>query len=142
MQEYTVNPSTHGINGFGLPAPDYVRAVILAASTNTAMTVPGDLPMGRMGSIGSINPIGNIGAAPVGRKKYIAKFSYGRVSSAAGDVWVAINATAAAPSTGSFAANTGELMPTAYDVYEGDTINAITATANTVMCVALYHITE
>ncbi len=72
--------------------------------------------------------------------KYIAKFEYGNLG--LGDVWVAINATAAVPSTNAFAASAAELHPTAYDVFEGDIIHAQCSTANTVMSVSLYHITE
>ena len=140
MQPYTINPKTRGINGFGLPPPDYVVAVKFDDTTEATFTVPGDLPMGAMGAIGSINPVGNVAQLPKGRNKYIAKFSYGPKN--AGDVFVAVNATATAPSTNAFVVQAAELMPTAYDVFAGDVIHAQCATANTTMTVALYHITE
>jgi hypothetical protein len=140
MKRYTINPNTRGVNGFGLDFPDYVEAVKFDGSAEATFTVPGDLPMGAIGMIGTIEPIGNVGQLPKGRNRYIAKFSYGVKN--IGDVWVSVNATAAAPSTNAFALQAAELMPTAYEVYAGDVVHAQCAVANQTMSVALYHIVD
>lgn len=140
MLTYTINPKTRGINGFGVSPPDYVRAVKFDGTVEGTLTVPGDLPMGAMGAIGSINPVGNVAKLPKGRNKYIAIFEYG--SEVPGDVWVAVNATATAPATNAFAANAAALKPTAYEVYAGDVIHAQCSTANQVMSVSFFNIKD
>lgn len=137
---YNINPKTRGVNGFGLPISDHVYAVKLDGSAEATVTVPSDIPNGVMGNIGSINPTGNVGQSPVGRSKWIAKFSYG--TEVAGDVFVSVNSTATVPATNALVAQTAELKPTAYDVFSGDVIHMQCSTANTVVTVAFYYIWE
>ena len=140
IKPYNINPATRGVNGFGLEPPAKVVAVQFDAATEATYTVPGELPLGQIGMIGTINPVGNVAQTPIGHNKYIAVFRYGK--KVAGDVMVAVNATAALPSTNAFAANTGELFPEAYDVKAGDVIHAICDTNDVTMSISLYHIVE
>ncbi|AXH77673.1 MAG: hypothetical protein [Caudoviricetes sp.] len=137
---YRINPKTFGVNGFGLPYSDDIYSVKFGGVAEATITVPLSLPMGVMGMSGDINPIGNAGAFPQGRNKWIAVFDYGvKVD---GDVWVALNATAAAPAGAGFAKTTSQLFPKAWDVYAGDVIHAFSSVNNQTMSVAFYWIQE
>lgn len=140
IKPYNINPGTRGVNGFGLEPPATRVAVQFDANVAASYTVPAELPLGQIGMIGTINPIGNPATPPIGHNKYIAIFRYGK--KVAGDVVVAVNGTVALPSTNAFAANTGELFPEAYDVKAGDVISAICDTNDVTMSISLYHIVE
>ena len=66
---YNINPTTRGVNGFGLQASDLVYSVLLDANVEATITVPSSLPLGAIGMIGSINPTGDVGQDPVGHNK-------------------------------------------------------------------------
>ena len=140
MQPYNVNPRLHGINGFGLTPCDFSVAVKFDGSATASYVVPGDLPAGQMGMIGTINPTGNAAQAPVGRNKYLARFQYGIKTP--GDVYVSVNVTAVLPSTNNFVKEVGELFPTAYEVFTGDTIYANCGTANQNMSISFWQLTS
>lgn len=137
---YTINAKTRGVNGFGLPVSDLKYSATLAVTTDTTLAVPNSLPMGAMGMIGTSNPVGNVSQVPVGRAKWIAIFEYD--SKTAGNVWVAVNGTAAVPVSASFALTTSQLKPDALDVYSGDILHFFSDTASIVVGVMFYHIQE
>lgn len=140
IKPYNINPGTRGVNGFALQAETSCVAVQFDANVEATYTIPGSLPLGQIGMIGQIEPVGNAGQGPTAHNKYIAVFRYGKKT--AGDVVVAVNATAALPTTNAFAANTGELFPEAYNVKAGDVIHAICDTNDVTMSISLYHIVE
>lgn len=136
---YNINPQTRGINGFGLSPCQDVYGITFAASTNESVTVPDLLPLGALGQIGAPVPFPTSETNTAkGRNKVIAIFSYGKET--VGDVWVAYNQAATVPAGGTFAKQTAQLFPTAWEVYAGDTIQAITATADAVMSISFYPI--
>jgi len=140
VKPYNINPGTRGVNGFALQAETTCVQVQFDANVEATYTVPGTLPLGQIGMIGQIEPGSNPNNQPTAHNKYIAVFRYGK--KVAADVVVAVNATAALPTTNAFAANTGELFPEAYNVKAGDVIHAISDTNDMTMSIAIYHIVE
>lgn len=118
--QYNINPNIHGQNGFGLPFCEDTYTARLAATTDTSLTVPGIAANGM--------PCATV------NNKFIAVFSYEPNNI----VWVAVNATAAAPAGAGFAASTSELNPSAKLVKAGDVIHMFAVTADTDVSVALY----
>lgn len=106
--------SQQPVDDFGLRFADLKYSASLAATTDTALTIPG------------------------AARNYKAVI---KVKSA-GLVWAAINATAAVPAGASFAATTSELITDAKslcrEVKSGDVLHFYTATANTDVSVVLY----
>jgi hypothetical protein len=89
----------------------------LAATTDTTLTIPGNAP------------------------RYKAVIKLGLSNTAL--VWMALNATAAVPAGGTFAATTSELIDTiriCREVKAGDVLHFFTATASTQVSVVLYAI--
>lgn len=86
----------------------------LAITTNTTLTVPGDAP----------------------RYKALIKCM------PAGQVWVAVNGTAAAPAGNTFAKTTSELLtedyPLCREVVPGDVLNFFSSTATTNVSVSFF----
>ncbi len=111
---YNIDPNIQGVNGFGLPFCTQIFSAVLAVATDTTLTVPATAAIG----------------APSSNRfnKWIAVFSYGR-SVAANPVFVAVNATAAAPAGAAFAATTSEIEPAAKHVKTGDVIHFICGVA-------------
>lgn len=140
MQSYNINPNTRGVNGFGLLAPDFTVSVLFDAATEATVTVPGDIPAGQIGMIGSSNPIGNVGQNPIGHNKYIAVFRYG--TKTPGNIVVSLNATAVQPTVNAFTQLAATLMPPAWNVKTGDVIHAISDTTDSLMSIDFYHIVE
>lgn len=103
----------------------------LAATTDTALTVPGTSTMGVMTSY-------NKDAVDNGNNKVRAIIR----CTAAKDVWMCVNGTAAVPAGSSFATVTSELLngqyPIARDVIVGDVIHFYTAASNVVVSVSFY----
>lgn len=116
---YRTIGETKGSNDFGQQYSDQIYNATLAAATNTQLTVPGG---GIMGGMGSYNGSEN-------RNKMLA------VIRTTGDVWVAVNATAAVPAGSSFAVATSELVTNvldkAYFLNVGDVLNFFAKTATT-----------
>lgn len=108
-----------GINDFGQGYSDQIYNVTLAAATNTQLTVPGGGVMGGMTSYAGSNDRNKVRA----------------VIRTTGDIWVAINQTAAVPAGSTFAKDTSELVTNVngktYDLFVGDVINVISKTATT-----------
>lgn len=121
--DYNVNAYLHGVNGFGRKPPTVIESATLAGATEEHFTVP------------STSAIGTINASLT--NKFLAIFSY----QPSVQFWVAVNATAAVPTGGTFASDTAELLPNAYVVNAGDTISAI-STAGGSMSVALYAVSD
>lgn len=105
--------SQQPVDDFGLGFASLKYSAALAATTDTALTIPGNAP----------------------RYKAIIKVDTNLV-------WVALNATAAVPAGTSFAATTSELIPDneplCREVKAGDVLHFFTATATTNVSVVLY----
>lgn len=110
---------TKGSNDFGQQYSDQIYNATLAAATNTTLTVPGGGIMGGITSYGSASD----------KNKMLA------VIRTTGNIWVAVNQTAAVPVGSSFAKATSELVTNtldkAYLVNVGDTLNFFAPTATT-----------
>lgn len=106
--------SQQPVDDFGLLFADLKYSASLAATTDTTLTIPGKAQ----------------------RYKAVIKVENN------GLVWVALNATAAVPAGGTFAATTSELINDAKslcrEVKAGDVLHFFTATAGTDVSVVLY----
>lgn len=106
--------SQQPVDDFGLRFSNLKYSASLAATTDTTLTVPGKAQ----------------------RYKAVIKVENN------GLVWVALNATAAVPAGGTFAATTSELITDAKslcrEVRSGDVLHFITATAGTDVSVVFY----
>jgi hypothetical protein len=105
--------SQQPIDDFGLRFADLLYSVSLAETSDTTFTIPGTAP----------------------RYKAVMKISYNGV------VWVALNADADVPAGDTVAATNSELinvLPLCREVDAGDVLHFYTATAGTVVSIALY----
>lgn len=106
--------SQQTVNDFGLTFSNLKFSASLAATTDTTLTIP----------------------AKAQRYKALIKVENN------GLVWVALNATAAVPAGGTFAASTSELIndnsTLCREVKAGDVLHFFTATAGTDVSVVLY----
>lgn len=106
--------SQQPVDDFSLRFADLKYSATLAATTDTALTIPGN----------------------ASRYKALIKVE------GSGHVWVANNATAAVPAGAGFAATTSELVPQnggiCREVKAGDVLHFYTATANIDVSVVLY----
>jgi hypothetical protein len=102
------------VTDFGLRFPGLKYSAKLAITTDTAFTVPGTAP----------------------RYKALIK------TVAAGEVWVALNATAAATAGTTWAASTSEMLtgscPLCREVKAGDVIHFFSTTATTDVSIVLF----
>jgi hypothetical protein len=102
------------VTDYGLRFADIKYSATLAITTDTTLTVPGNVP----------------------RYKALIKCM------PAGQVWVANNATAAAPAGSSFASTTSELLTADYplcrEVVAGDVIHFFSSTATTNVSVSFF----
>ena len=102
------------ISDYGLRFPGLKYSATLAITTDTTLTIPGLAP----------------------RYKAVIKCE------PAGEVWIALNETAAAPAGATFAATTSELVndscPICREVIAGDVLHFLSSTATTDVSVALY----
>lgn len=121
--KYNISGLIRGFKDFGLPFSNQIFNVTLAAATDTALNVPA--PSG----LGEINSSSNT--------KYLALFYY----KADSEVWVALNATAAVPAGGAFAAATSIINPPWKLVKFGDVIHAF-CTPGTDMAVEFFYISD
>lgn len=116
---FRTTQETKGINDFGQQYSDQIYNATLVAATDTTLTVPGGGIMGAITSFGGTNNKNNMLA----------------VIRTTGDVWVAVNATAAVPVGGTFAAATSELVTNtddkAYQVKTGDVLHFFSKTGTT-----------
>lgn len=106
--------SQQPVDDFGLSFPGLKYSATLAATTDTSLTIPGIAP----------------------RYKAVIKCE------PSGEVWVALNGTAAVPGGSSFAATTSELLTEGqricHEVKAGDVIHFFSVTATTDVSVVLY----
>ena len=118
-RQFRTDQEVKGFNDFGQIYSDQIYNATLTAATNTALTVPGGGIMGAMSSYNGANTKNKVRA----------------VIRTTGDVWVAVNGTAAVPAGASFAKATSELVTNtldkAYDVNVGDILNFFSKTATT-----------
>lgn len=105
--------SQQTVNDFGLGFASLKYNATLAATTDTTLTIP----------------------ASAQRYKAVIKVN-------ANVVWVALNATAAVPAGGTFAATTSEMISDnnalCREVKAGDVLHFFTSTASTAVSVVLY----
>ena len=120
---YKLQKDVAGYNGFGLPPSDLKFSATLAATTGESLTVPSS------GAIGV--PLNHI-------NRWLAIIQV----KANDSVWIAVNATAAVPAGGSFAATTSDLIIGsqyyAIEVKAGDVLNFIAPVAATDILVKFY----
>lgn len=123
--DYNVNSIVKGTNGFGRKPPKagFKYTVTLAAATLKTLAVPSSTSVGTISSTST--------------NMFLAVFSY----QPATRFWVAINAAAAVPAGGDFAASTSELLPSAYVLAAGDVIQVISASGGD-MGVSFYAIPD
>lgn len=118
-RQFRTDQEIKGYNDFGQIYSDQIYNATLAAATNTTLTVPGGGVMGAMSSYNGSNTKNKVRA----------------VIRTTGDVWVAVNQTAAVPVGSSFAQATSELVTNVlgktYDVNAGDELNFFSKTATT-----------
>lgn len=103
----------NGFNGFGLVPSDTNVSCTFTVSTDTTFTVP------------SNTSLGGTSTSPNGRPVWLAIFDFDPGAS----VWVAINATAAAPAGATFAATASMLNPAALVVYGATPFGAVPSVA-------------
>lgn len=130
-QQYNINSSLHGVNGYGRQFPQVVYNCRLAATTDTSFTVPGNGITGL--------PSNGVGAA----NTYLIKISYESPASAANShVFVALNQAAAAPAGNTFAAATSIINPDALVCKAGDVLHFFAPTADTDVAVEVWALQE
>lgn len=120
---YKLQKDIAGYNGFGLPFSDQKYSASLAITTDTTLTVPSS------GAIGA--PLNQI-------NRFLAIIQVEANLS----VWCTVNATAAVPAGGTFAATTSELIIGgeyyAREVKAGDVLHFFAPTAGTDVGVVFY----
>ena len=120
---YKLQKDVAGYNGFGLPFSDQKYSATLAATTDTTLTVPSSSAIGA--------PLNN-------QNRFLAIVQVKANIS----VWCAVNATAAVPAGGTFAATTSELIVGgqyyAREVKAADVLHFFTPTATTEVSVVFY----
>lgn len=125
---FRTQQETKGINDFGQQYSDQIYNATLAATTNTALTVPGGGIMGAITSDG--------GQSSKNKMLAVIRVSFGD------EVWVAVNQTADVPAGASFAKDTSEVVtsdnPLAKLVSVGDVLNFYTAGSTTSVSVTFY----
>jgi len=121
--QYKLQKDVAGYNGFGLPPCDQKFSASLAATTDTTLTVPSS------GALGA--PLNQV-------NRFLAVIQVEANLS----VWLAINATAAVPVGGTFAATTSDLIIGgqyyAIEVKAADVMHFMAATAGTDILVKFY----
>lgn len=124
--QYSINKYTQGTNGFALRFCDQIFSATLVANADTTIAVP------TTGALGAPT-------APV-NNRFIAVIS----CSNAATVFMAVNAAAAVPAGGAFAATTSEIITQGWfakDVKAGDTLHFLSR-ATPDITVAFYAIQE
>jgi len=111
---YAIGPEWRGLNGWGQHFSDLVYSATLAGSTDTSLAVPLTAAMGQ--------------ATATTKNKFLAVVCTNYTTH---PVYWALNATAAVPAGGAFAATTSEMIPNATyfakTVKAGDTLHFISA---------------
>ena len=118
---FSMTRDINGYNGFGLAFSLDKYSATITTGVDTTVTVPSGGPLGS-------------GTSTTTTHRYLAIFSYEPGS----NVWVSVNATAAVPAGGTFAATTSELLPTARYVTSGDILHFITGDTTADVGVTFY----
>lgn len=114
---YQVNKNFQGINSFGTNFSVQCYAVELSATTDTTIAVP-------------LNAVVGMAPAQTTNNTFIAVFHYAVTTPF--DVYVALNTTASAPSTHSFALTQSVLNPTGKVCKAGDVLHFYSPTGGNV----------
>lgn len=120
--KFNMSRDINGYNGFGLTFTDTAYSATLAINTDTSLTVPSAISIGKQG-YGTV-------------AQTLAVFNYDPGQS----VWVANNAAAHNPAGASFATTASELNPAARLVNGGDVLHFYCTTANVNVSVAFYSV--
>lgn len=123
--KFNMSRDINGYNGFGLTFTDTAYSATLAAATDTSLTVPSAVGLGKQGY--STNAAGQM----------LAVFSIDPGAS----VWVANNIAASNPAGASFVATVSELNPAARLVNGGDVLHFYSVAANANVSVSFYSVT-
>ena len=91
--QYNIDDQSHGTNGWGLRFCDASYTVTLGAGSEQSLTVPSNISMGTTPAIS--------------KNKFLAVITVEQSKK----VYAALNATAAVPAGGTFAASTSALLP-------------------------------
>ena len=123
--QYRYQNEVKTVTDFGQLPCSQIFSATLAATTDTALTIPGGGILGNMTSQLNANKV-----------LAVVRVSEGD------EVWVAVNATAAVPAGASFASTTSEVI-TCQNVYAkylsvGDELHFYTAGSTTSVSVAIY----
>lgn len=118
--KFNMTRDINGYNGFGLTFTDTAYSATLAVSTDTSLTVPNAISIGKQGP------------ATVAQSLAIFSFDPGTA------VWVANNVAAAAPAGASFAATSSEMNPAARLVNGGDVLHFFTSGTGVNVSVSFY----
>jgi hydrogenase maturation factor HypF (carbamoyltransferase family) len=126
ITQYKIQKDVAGYNGFGLQFSNTKFSATLGANSEKTITVP---------------LVGSMGAALDKVNKYLAIVSV-YCATVEGEVWCALNATAAVPAGSSFAANTSDMIVQnkdyAREVKAGDVLHFISPQAATDVSVIFY----
>ncbi len=120
--KFNMSRDINGYNGFGLTFTDTAYSATLATTTDTTLTVPSAIGIGKQGY------------ATVAQTLAIFTFDPGT------SVWVANNTTAASPAGASFAATSSELNPAARLVNGGDVLHFYTTGTGVNVSVSFYSV--
>lgn len=121
--KFSMTRDINGFNGFGLVPSDTNYSVTLTVSTDTTLTVPSSVAIGKQGpSVSSAAPI-----------------SLAVITSDPGTtIWVAMNTTAAVPAGATLAATSSMMNPGAIEVKGGDVIHIISSGTGVNVSVRFY----
>lgn len=120
--KFNMSRDINGYNGFGLTFTDTAYSATLAINTDTTLTVPSTIGIGKQGYASTA--------------QMLAVFSFDPGQS----IWVAKNSTAANPGGAAFAATASELNPAARLVSGGDVLHFYCTTANVNVSVSFYSV--
>lgn len=118
--KFNMSRDINGFNGFGLKMTDTAYSATLATTTDTTLTIPSTIGIGKQG--------------PATVAEWVAIIE----SDPGTSVWVALNATAGVPAGASFAATASALNPGAIDVLGGDVLHFYTSGTGVNVSVRLY----
>ncbi len=122
--KFSMTRDINGYNGFGLKFTDTAYSCTLTANADTTLTIPSISALGGSNST-TTNP------------QLIAIFFFDPGTT----VWVANNASAAAPAGSTFAATASEANPAARQVQGGDVLHFLSVDIGVDVGVALYWLT-
>jgi hypothetical protein len=124
--QYKIQKDVAGYNGFGLQFSDQKYSATLTVSTDTSVAVP---------------LTGSLGAAHSNINKFLAVVQVYNATHE-GEVWCALNTTAAVPAGASFAATNSDLIVQNKDyarwVKAGDVLHFLSPVASTDVSVMFY----